>query len=509
VILVAVSRVFQVDLLLSFHHGGRPLTISGVETVNPVRMDKIACHCCTSTRMAVPDPLSRTRHHGILHLAWLHVEGQGNNPVFFLLEAGPDRNKLFQVVHKSDDLAHEYDVAAPPTTTALTIYRGDGGLVLLSSGDTRTQMYDVRPSGVVPGDTLFVRWRERADVTAPGTRRSRPVRVWNEVIEVRFGCSVKDLKWQEEEESTVSASHEPPQGGKNGAHNILDHTFNGEGLGMFAKINRAAGHAALRAHARHQVDRDDVDAEVRTAMLDDEDATKIVNPPWSARSDFLWEGGARSDRGGYIVCNTRELLRGTVRHAFSKAFWLPRPNRPLPCAGTRVRTHEPSGTAQGHCVLRHQNGEDQVWLQREFVLVPNELKQVQAEHDGDMPDHQSVFAVMYPQFMNLINKPLHVWGSLHDPSFRLHVRTDQVQTEDAEKFGFTPVCVEGITHLRLNRSNLLCPLLYKTAKQKKGNWRSLDYGWCLQRWDTASTSECLRVTPSRCRSGSGTVRTAM
>jgi hypothetical protein len=136
-------------------------------------------------------------------------------------------------------------------------------------------------------------------------------------------------------------------------------------------------------------------------------------------------------------------------------------------------------------VLRCQFGEDQVWLQREHVLVPNELLQVQAEHDGDMPDQQAaMFAVMCPQFMNLINKPLHVWGSLHDTSFRLHVRTDQVRTVDAEKFGFAPACVEGITHLRLNRCNLLCPLLCKTAKQKEGNWRSLDYGWCLQRWDS-------------------------
>ena len=291
VIVVAVSHVFQVDLLLSFHHGGKLLTNRGVETVDPVRMDEFAYQCCTATRMAVPDPLSRTRNNGILHLAWLHVEEQGNNPVFFLLEAGPDRNKLFQVVHKSDDLAHEYDVAAPPTTTALTIYRGDDGLMLLSSGDTRTQMYDVRPSGVVPDDTLFVRWRERAEISAPGTRRSGPACVWTEVIEVRFGCSVKDLKWQEEED-------EPPQGGKNTAYNILDHTFNGEGLAMLAKLNRAAGYTALRAHAKHQVGRDDVDAEVLAAMLDDDDATKIVNPPWSACSDFLWEGGARIDRGG-------------------------------------------------------------------------------------------------------------------------------------------------------------------------------------------------------------------
>ena len=57
---------------------------------------------------------------------------------------------------------------------------------------------------------------------------------------------------------------------------------------MLAKLNRAAGYTALRAHAKHQVGRDDVDAEVLAAMLDDNDATKIVNPPWSAYSDFLW-----------------------------------------------------------------------------------------------------------------------------------------------------------------------------------------------------------------------------
>jgi hypothetical protein len=203
---------------------------------------------------------------------------------------------------------------------------------------------------------------------------------------------------------------------KTGAHYILDHTRNGDGLKTLAKINGAAGHAALRAHARLQADRDDLDAEVRAAMVDDEDGTRIVtgNPPWSAFSNFTWERHTRTDKLGQVIYSTTELLRGTVRHADVKrpksasACWLPRPNRPLPRAGMHVRTCDSAGTAQDHYVLRCQHGEDQVWLQREFVLVPNELKQVQAEHDGDMPDEQAVFAVMCPQFIYLINTPLHV-----------------------------------------------------------------------------------------------------
>jgi hypothetical protein len=111
VILVAVLHVFQVDLSLSFYHGNR-MTNSGVESVEPARMTKSHYHECTSTRVAVPDEHVAPR--GTLHLAWLHVEGQCNNPVFFLLEDGPDRNKHFEVVHKPDDLVHEYDAFAPP-----------------------------------------------------------------------------------------------------------------------------------------------------------------------------------------------------------------------------------------------------------------------------------------------------------------------------------------------------------------------------------------------------------
>jgi hypothetical protein len=114
-----------------------------------------------------------------------------------------------------------------------------------------------------------------------------------------------------------------------------------------------------------------------------------------------------------------------------------------------------------------------------------------AEHDAKIPDEQAVFAVMYPQFMYLINMPLHAWVSLHDPTLPRHMRTDQVRTDGAEKESFAPACVEGMSQLRINRSNLLCPLLYMTTKQAGTSWRSLDYGWMLENWD----SEHFRMPP--------------
>jgi len=148
-----------------------------------------------------------------------------------------------------------------------------------------------------------------------------------------------------------------------------------------------------------------------------------------------------------------------------------------------VRTYDTAGTARDSYVLRCTPVEDQIWLQSDFVLTPRELRLVVAEHDGKIPDEQAVFTLMYPQFMYLINMPLHEWVSLHDPSFLHHLRIDQVTTLDKEKFGYTPQCTVDVKLLRLNRSNLLAPLLYKAATNAS-KWRSLDYGWMLQNWDT-------------------------
>ena len=512
VILVAVAHVFKVDLHLSFHHG-RCLTKLGEDDCVPVRMKETHYHSCNSTRRVLhPDQKGIVR--GTLQLAWLHMEdhwtitgpashrtvrGPRNIPVFFLLEGGPDRNRFFEVVHSSDEVVHDYDVTGPPTTTPLTIYGGPDGLMLLSSGDApRSQMYDVRPSGVVPDDTVFLRWRETAALpplaTSKGipTRRGKKGRHWSAVIEVRVGCSVHDLKCQDDTLDPVASL--PPSVTKNAACYILDHTGNGDGLKYLAKIQAAAGYEALRAHAKLQATRSDLSAEIRSAMVDDEDETRIVNPPWSACSDFIWESSKKLDNCGKVLYSTTELLGGTVSHAqvpgpilegsFPQDLWLPRPKRHLPSAGMHVRTYDAAGTAHGHYVVRYSYEEDKVWLQREFVLTPREVKLVKAEHNGKIPDAQAVFTVMFPQFMYLINMPLHAWVSLNDPTHPRHMRTDQVTTEGEEKYGFTPRCVEGITQLRINRSNLLCPLLYKATNIVGKSWRSLDYGWMLQNWDS-------------------------
>jgi hypothetical protein len=485
VILVAVSRVFKLNLSLEFHHGSG-MNGPAVGYFLPRRMPETHYHPYSSTGMAHPEEQLIPR--GTLHLAWLHIEGERNSPVFFLLEVGPDRNACFDAVHMSDELVHEFEASPPPTTTALTIYRGADGLMLLKAGeDPRSQMYDVRPSGVVPDGTVFVRWRETAAWPTLG-KQTRQRNEWSELIEVRVGCSVMDLKCQEHDPGLWSDI--------DGAFYILDHTLNGEGMEMLAKIKSAAGYAALRSHAKLQATRDDLGAEVRAAMVDGHDGTRIVNPPWSAFNDFVWEKSRLTNEKGEIMYSTTGLLKGTCRHAdvpqpTRVTYWLPRPNRPLPCAGMRVRTYDAAGIAIDNYVLQYSHVDDQVWLQREFVLTPSELMQVEAEHDAEIPDEQGLFAVMYPQFIYLINMPLHAWVSLHEPTLPMHVRTDQVITDGAQKDGFAPACVEGFTKLRINRSNLLSPLLYMTKKKRGKSWRSLDYCWMLENWD----SEHFRMPP--------------
>ena len=243
-------------------------------------------------------------------------------------------------------------------------------------------------------------------------------------------------------------------------------------------------------------------------MVAFDDKDRIVNPPWSSIRDF---GGCYDSAGengriatlleavkvhgiGTGVSRQRRdrpnpiaaLLEAEKAHGVGSGVSRQRRDRPLPRRGMRVRTCEGSGKAKDHYLLEYTNDWDNGGLyngRRICVLGVNELKLVPAEHDGDIPDTQTVFQFMYPQFRCLINSPLQTWVALHDPEAPCHVRSDEVTFADEDNFGFTPECVDGISVIRLNRSNLLSPLLCRERKAKGKAWKSLDFHWMLERWE--------------------------
>ena len=150
----------------------------------------------------------------------------------------------------------------------------------------------------------------------------------------------------------------------------------------------------------------------------------------------------------------------------------------------RVRTYRPN--IKDYYLLRHSPSE--TFMQGDhrgklFKLTSNEVKLVSAEHTGEIPDHQALFQLMFPYFRYIINGPLHKWVTLHDTRSPWHIPTHEVNTFGREKSGYVPDCSQGITELRMNRSNMLCPLLYKHARTTNLNgkeWTSLDFCWMLE-----------------------------
>ena len=511
VLLVAIAHVFNVDLQIDFHHGTLH-TDGGNEVVRPTRDDEEHYHKSSYTFMADPNIARKTTQ--TIHLAWLHCWDYGQMrsnsvpgeaavlpPLFFLLEAGIQRRcwrtnalnvearRTMVVAHRPDMLDHDYRKSGPPTLTALTIFDSNDGKMMLGPGDTRPQLFDVRPSGVVQDSALYIRYRTSKHVPNVGSQTGRgvpraPADGWHEIIEVRIGGSKTGLKWQD----MLHASWMSPQDiSQRDGMIVLDHTppnyktdgtrLRSAGATVLSQIARHPGFAAIRAFARKQVCRDDIPGEYVKAMLQkNEFGTREFNTPWCDCGDFIHNGGS-----------TSELLHGTLRHCdvgSNADIFLPRPNRPLPIAAMRVRTYRPN--IKDFYLLRYSPSE--TFMQGDlrgklFKLTSNEVKLVSAEHTGEIPDHQALFQLMFPYFRYIINGPLHKWVTLHDTRSPWHIPTHEVNTFGREKSGYVPDCSQGITELRMNRSNMLCPLLYKHARTTNLNgkeWTSLDFCWMLE-----------------------------
>ena len=479
VLLVAVSHHFRVDLNLTFHHGQK-MKKRGNKEAEPKRSSQSHYHECQVTQIALHDTVVLPRQ--TLDLAWLHCDGHDNSPVFFALGTlgAHAHHESFEVVHAGDVLHHKYDKEPPPTSSALTLYKCNDSLMMLFPGCVMDQSFDVRPSGLAEDDQFYVRYRESTHV--PGLKEldgpvvpdhvrrgpSRAQKTWHQILEVRRGPSRLDLQWQNEED--FSALDKLPAGvtAEDGFY-ILDHTCDSEGHTAMQSLKLTAGYAALQAHARLQPYRIDLVSRVRSDMVGKDDKLRITNPPWVDLRDFVYKGSQ----------STGQLLSGAVRHDTKRGSWSPRPNRDLPSAGMRVCTYNEHGTAKYQYVLKYAQTAHQGTI---FVLGPQETKLVPAEHDGDIPDEQAVFTVMFPQFRYLINSPMHTWVPLHDPSCPTHLGMNRVQTETAAKYGFAPKCIQGMRFLRLNRSNLLCPLLVRNTVG--GGWKSLDFEWMLRHKDS-------------------------
>jgi hypothetical protein len=516
VLLVAVSHVFNVNLQVDFHHGLLHKD-DGNEAVLATRDDEEHYHESSCTFMA--DPIFARKSKQTIHLAWLHCWDYGQMrsksvhgeaavlpPLFILLEDGIARrcwrtNSLkaqsrrhMKVAHRPDMLDHGFRRSGPPTTTALTIYNRDDGKMRLGAGEARHQLFDVRPSGVVQDSALFIRYRLSKHVPDLGSQIGRgalraPADGWHEIIEVRIGGSKTGLKWQDMNHPSWRSPQDISQ--REGMV-VLDHTpanyktdgtpLKSAGATVLSLIAQHAGFAAVRAYAKQQELREDISPDDISAMLCHPmgvirgNYRRLVNPPWYDCGDFIHNGG-----------NTSELLYGTLRHCdvgSNADVFLPRPSRPLPIAAMRVRTYHPR--AKDHYLLRYSPSE--TFMQGDhrgklFQLTSNEVKLVSAEPTGEIPDHQAVFQLMFPHFRYIINGPLHKWVTLQDERSPWHMPTHEVNTFGREKSGCVPDCSQGITELRMNRSNLLCPLLYKHSKTTNVNgkeWTSLDFCWMLE-----------------------------